>query len=61
MEEGIVIEEAVIVATADKDKAINEMATISARTFLSRRSPVTVVVEMMPADWSAILQGGCGQ
>ena len=33
MEEGIVLEEAVIVATADKDKAINEMATISARTF----------------------------
>ena len=33
MEEGIVLEEAVIVATADKDKAINEMATISAHFF----------------------------
>jgi hypothetical protein len=33
VQEGLTLQEAVITASADKDKAINELATVSARTF----------------------------
>ena len=50
MEESInALTEVVISANADKDKPINEMANISARTF-------SLVAEMMPVGWCLILQ-----